>query len=97
MKRTRLLIELETDAEIVELAEEELESLSIKKEHLVEELKLLLIPKDPNDEKNVIIEIRAGTGGEEASLFAAELFRMYTRYAERQNWKLNSSVQTRLD
>ena len=87
-EETRLLIELETDAEIVELAEEELESLSIKKEHLVEELKLLLIPKDPNDEKNVIIEIRAGTGGEEASLFAAELFRMYTRYAERQNWKV---------
>ena len=87
-EETRLLIELETDAEIVELAEEELESLSRKKEHLVEELKLLLIPKDPNDEKNVIIEIRAGTGGEEASLFAAELFRMYTRYAERQNWKV---------
>ena len=87
-EETRLLIELETDAEIVELAEEELESLSRKKEHLVEELKLLLIPKDPNDEKNVIIEIRAGTGGEEASLFAAELFRMYTRSAERQNWKV---------
>ena len=87
-EETCLLIELETDAEIIELAEEELESLSIKKEHLVEELKLLLIPKDPNDEKNVIIEIRAGTGGEEASLFAAELFRMYTRYAERQNWKV---------
>ncbi|MYK20409.1 peptide chain release factor 1, partial [Candidatus Poribacteria bacterium] len=69
-------------------AEEELETLTAQKEELTEELKLLLIPKDPNDEKNVIIEIRAGTGGEEASLFAAELFRMYTRYAERQNWKL---------
>ena len=60
-EETRFLIESETDAEIVELAEEELESLTRKKEHLVEELKLLLIPKDPNDEKNVIIEIRAGT------------------------------------
>ena len=63
--------------------QEELDSLTAKKEALTEELKLLLIPKDPNDEKNVIIEIRAGTGGEEASLFAAEVFRMYTRYAER--------------
>src|ERR687884_605734 len=52
-----------------------------------EELKVLLLPKDPNDEKNVILEIRAGTGGEEAALFAAELFRMYQRYAERRNWK----------
>ena len=84
----RFMIESETDAEIVGLAQEELESLTAQEEALTEELKLLLIPKDPNDEKNVIIEIRAGTGGEEASLFAAELFRMYTRYAERQDWKL---------
>ena len=55
-----------------------------------EELKVLLIPKDPNDEKNVILEIRAGTGGDEAALFAGDLFRMYTRYAERQGWKLES-------
>ncbi len=82
------LIESETDDEMIELAQEELESLNTQKEALSEELKLLLISKDPNDEKNVIIEIRAGTGGEEASLFAAELFRMYTRYTERQNWKL---------
>ena len=88
LKETRLLIESETDAEMVELAQEELESLTVKEEKLTEELKQLLVPKDPNDEKNVIIEIRAGTGGEEASLFASELFRMYTRYAERQNWKL---------
>ena len=84
----RFMIESETDAEIVGLAQEELDSLTAQEEALTEELKLLLIPKDPNDEKNVIIEIRAGTGGEEASLFAAELFRMYTRYAERQDWKL---------
>ncbi len=88
LEETQLMLESETDAEIVGLAEEELEILTAQKEELTEELKLLLIPKDPNDEKNVIIEIRAGTGGEEASLFAAELFRMYTRYAERQNWKL---------
>ena len=88
LEDTLLLIESETDEEMVGLAQEELDSLTEKKEVLTEELKLLLIPKDPNDEKNVIIEIRAGTGGEEASLFAAELFRMYTRYAERQNWKV---------
>ena len=88
LKETQLMLESEMDAEIVGLAEEELEILTGQKEELTEELKLLLIPKDPNDEKNVIIEIRAGTGGEEASLFAAELFRMYTRYAERQSWKL---------
>lgn len=83
-----LMVESEPDAEIVGLAQEELDSLTAQKEALTEELKLLLIPKDPNDEKNVILEIRAGTGGEEASLFAAELFRMYTRYAERQDWQL---------
>ena len=88
LEETLLMIESETDVEIVGLVQEELESLTAQKEELTEALKLLLIPKDPNDEKNVIIEIRAGTGGEEASLFAAELFRMYTRYAERQNWKL---------
>ena len=88
LEDTLLLMESETDEEMVGLAQEELDSLTAKKEVLTEELKLLLIPKDPNDEKNVIIEIRAGTGGEEASLFAAELFRMYTRYAERQNWKV---------
>ena len=88
LEETLLMLESETDEEIVGLAQEEVESLTAQKEELTEELKMLLIPKDPNDEKNVIIEIRAGTGGEEASLFAAELFRMYTRYAERQNWKL---------
>ena len=88
LEETLLLMESETDAEMLALAQEELDALTEKKERLTEELKVLLIPKDPNDAKNVIIEIRAGTGGEEASLFAAELFRMYTRYAERQNWRL---------
>lgn len=88
IEETHSLIETETDDEMVELVQEELENLSAKKEELTETLKHLLIPKDPNDEKNVIIEIRAGTGGEEASLFAAELFRMYARFTERQNWKL---------
>jgi peptide chain release factor 1 len=76
------------DAEMRTLAEEELAEKQGERERLLQELKVLLIPKDPNDEKNVILEIRAGTGGEEASLFAAELFRMYSRYAERQGWKL---------
>jgi len=78
-----------SDADMKALAEEELKSLAVRKEALLQDLKVLLIPKDPNDEKNVILEIRAGTGGDEAALFAADLFRMYTRYAERQRWKLD--------
>jgi peptide chain release factor 1 len=77
-----------SDPEMRELAEEELKTLYVKREALLEEIKILLIPKDPNDEKNVLLEIRAGTGGEEAALFAGELYRMYHRYAERQGWKL---------
>ncbi|MCP3677629.1 MAG: peptide chain release factor 1 [Deltaproteobacteria bacterium] len=76
------------DAELKELAEEELLPLREKKSTLEKELKLLLLPKDPNDEKNILIEIRAGAGGDEAALFAAELFRMYSRYAELHNWRL---------
>ncbi|HHU63314.1 MAG TPA: peptide chain release factor 1 [Clostridiales bacterium] len=76
-----------SDKELVEMAQAELEQLEGDLEQLTQRLKLLLIPKDPNDEKNVVMEIRAGAGGEEAALFAAELFRMYTRYAERKNWK----------
>jgi len=78
-----------SDADMRALAEEELKSLAVRKDALLQDLKVLLIPKDPNDEKNVILEIRAGTGGDEAALFAADLFRMYTRYAERQRWKLD--------
>ncbi len=88
IEETRALIEGETDEEFIEFAKEELRFLNAKKDQLQEDLKMLMLPKDPNDEKNVIMEIRAGTGGEEASLFAAELFRLYSRYAERQNWKI---------
>ena len=77
-----------SDADMRELAQEELASLENRREQLLQELKVLLVPKDPNDEKNVILEIRAGTGGDEAALFAGDLFRMYSRYAERQGWKL---------
>ncbi|MGE5361163.1 MAG: peptide chain release factor 1 [Bacteroidales bacterium] len=84
------------DADMRELAEEELRSLKIREEQLLADLKLLLLPKDPNDEKNVMLEIRAGTGGDEAALFAGELFRMYTRFAERQHWRVEvmSSSET---
>ncbi|GBF35656.1 peptide chain release factor 1 [Desulfocucumis palustris] len=75
------------DPELKELLDTELEELAEKKEAMETRLKVLLLPRDPNDEKSVLVEIRAGTGGEEAALFAADLFRMYTRYAERQNWK----------
>src|SRR5438876_1554730 len=78
----------EKDSEMRAYAQEELEKLEARVAAVEEELKLLLLPKDPNDEKNVILEIRAGTGGDEASLFAAEMFRMYTRYAETQRWKV---------
>jgi peptide chain release factor 1 len=77
-----------SDAEMRELAREELKTLEVRRDALLQELKILLIPKDPNDEKNVILEIRAGTGGDEAALFAGDLFRMYVRYAERQGWRI---------
>jgi peptide chain release factor 1 len=77
------------DSDMRELAHEELKALVARRDALVGELKVLLVPKDPNDEKNVVLEIRAGTGGDEAALFAAELFRMYSKYAERQGWKLD--------
>lgn len=75
------------DAEMVELARVEIDSLLARVQQAEEELKVLLLPTDPNDEKNVILEIRAGTGGDEATLFAAEMLRMYQRYAERQGWR----------
>jgi peptide chain release factor 1 len=78
----------DTDPAVRELAQEEQTSLTAKNESLQADLRRLLIPKDPLDEKNVLLEIRAGTGGEEASLFAANLFRMYSRYAERHRWRL---------
>ena len=76
-----------SDAELKKLAEEEFSALKIRKENLDRELPLLLLPADPNDERNVIMEIRGGVGGEEAALFAGDLFRMYSRYAEKQGWK----------
>jgi len=76
------------DKEVGELAREEISSLEKKQVVLEEKLRFLLLPKDPNDNKNVFLEIRAGTGGDEAALFAADLFRMYTRYAERNGWKV---------
>jgi peptide chain release factor 1 len=85
---SREMISNESDAEMKAYASEELAQLEGRFHNVEEELKVLLLPKDPNDEKNVILEIRAGTGGDEASLFAAEMFRMYTRFAESQRWKV---------
>jgi peptide chain release factor 1 len=76
------------DPDMRELAREELKALVARRDALLAELKILLIPKDPNDEKNVVLEIRAGTGGDEAALFAAELFRMYSMFAERNGWRM---------
>jgi peptide chain release factor 1 len=87
--KTQELLRTETDAEMKELAHEELRSLELRRDELDAEIPRLLIPKDPNDEKNVLLEIRAGTGGDEAALFAAEIFRMYQRYAERERWKVD--------
>lgn len=78
----------ETDPEMKEMEKQEAAQLGDKKESLERRLKILLLPKDPNDERNVVMEIRAGTGGEEAALFAAQLFRMYSRFVERRGWKL---------
>ena len=82
-----MLLEAE-DAEMKHMAQEEEKQLTERRDAVERELKLLLLPKDPNDDKSVIVEIRAGTGGDEAALFAAELFRMYSRYAETQGWKV---------
>ena len=81
------IITSKADKELVELAETELEDLKSQKESMEEEIKIILLPKDPNDDKDVIMEIRAGTGGEEAALFANDLFRMYSRFAEIKGWK----------
>ena len=81
------LLDEESDEEMKELAKEELADVKKRIEELEQELKILLLPKDPNDEKNVIVEIRAGAGGDEAALFASELYRMYVHYAESQHWK----------
>ena len=79
----------ETDTDLVEMAKEELEPLLVQVDRAEDDLKMALVPKDPNDEKNVIMEIRAGTGGDEAGLFASSLYRMYSRLAQRLSWKLD--------
>ena len=82
------MMELDDDPEMQELFEEEIEELKPKKQKLEQQLPIMLLPDDPNDEKNVIVEIRAGAGGDEAGLFAADLYRMYSRYAENKGWKV---------
>ncbi|MCK5878765.1 MAG: PCRF domain-containing protein, partial [Holophagae bacterium] len=83
-----ILSDYGSDREMKTLAEEELVSLKEELAEIEDQLKILLLPKDPNDERNIVLEIRAGTGGDEAALFAAEIFRMYSRYTEKHNWKL---------
>ncbi len=85
---SRAMVAQETDPEMLAYAQEELQSLEQQLTAAEDELKVLLLPKDPNDEKNIVLEIRAGTGGDEATLFAAEIFRMYMRYAESRHWKV---------
>jgi peptide chain release factor 1 len=88
ISESKAMLADETDADMRAYADEELSKLETRMTTVEEELKVLLLPKDPNDEKNVILEIRAGTGGDEATLFVAEVFRMYNRYAETQKWKV---------
>ena len=88
LEESKSILNEEKDAELIEMAQEDMADLEIKKQETVEALKLLLLPKDPRDERNVIVEIRAGTGGEEAALFSNDLFRMYSRYAEEKNWNV---------
>lgn len=85
-----MILEEENDEEMRELAKEEMNEAKLRIEELEQQLKILLLPKDPNDEKNVIVEIRAGAGGDEAALFAAEIYRMYVHYAESQRWKVET-------
>ena len=88
IKESKEILQEESDEELRELAKMELSDMEDQVEPLEAELKILLLPKDPNDEKNVIVEIRGGAGGDEAALFAGDLFRMYSRYAERRRWKI---------
>jgi peptide chain release factor 1 len=88
LQGAKQLFDESDDSEMKQMAHDEARALETRRDVVERELKLLLIPKDPNDEKNVIVEIRAGTGGDEASLFAGELFRMYSRYAETQGWRV---------
>ncbi len=96
IEEARTLLNNETDDELLALAEAEIDELEPKIEKLEREIKSMLVPRDPRDEKNVIMEIRAGTGGDEAALFAADLFRMYTRYAENKGWKMEVLSQNEI-
>ncbi len=89
IENAKEVLDTEKDPEFREMAKEELEELIPKKEKLEEEIRILLIPKDPQDEKNAIVEIRAGTGGDEASIFAGDLFRMYQKFCESKKWKVD--------
>jgi len=89
LTKVQEMIRAETDPELRDMAHEETRALESRRDALDGEITRLLIPKDPNDEKNVLLEIRAGTGGDEAALFASEIFRMYSRFAERQGWKID--------
>lgn len=89
LEENKVLFTQETDSELKEMIREEIKSLEVQIQELDDKLKILLIPKDPNDDKNIILEIRAGAGGDEASLFAEELFRSYGYYASSQGWKVN--------
>jgi len=90
LDEARSMLETETDPDMRQLAETEVADLEATIPGMEKELKSMLVPKDPRDERNVIVEIRAGTGGDEAALFAADLFRMYSRYAERQGWEVET-------
>ncbi len=89
LEESRLMLEDEVDVDMIQLIKEECRRLEEEMAETEERLRLLLLPRDPNDDKDVIVEIRAGAGGEESGLFAADLFRMYTRYAEKQGWKVD--------
>ncbi|ALX49876.1 peptide chain release factor 1 [Lentibacillus amyloliquefaciens] len=89
LKDTKEMLEDESDDEMQDMAKAEIEELSEKKEELEERLKVLLLPKDPNDEKNVFMEVRGAAGGDEAALFAGDLYRMYAKYAEAHGWKID--------
>lgn len=90
----REVLETESDEDLRSMAKEDLDKLEVQKDELEEEVRQLLVPKDPQDEKNAILEIRAGTGGDEASIFAGDLVRMYLRYCERRGWKVSMLTET---
>ena len=93
LDEAKLMLE-DSDPEVVEMAQDEMSSIEASQAELSESMRVLMLPKDPNDEKGIVLEVRAGTGGDEATLFAAEIFRMYCRYAESQRWKVEITSQS---